>query len=86
MKESDTGLAALNLWDLVSNHEYMAEQPLQVAQCIKTILMDPKKVELAHAVNPDGAPQGQKGADKQEKYNMILSSSVLFDAFMFLYS
>ena len=68
MKESDTGLAAPNLWDLVSDRERMAEQPLQVARCTKTIPMDPKKAELARAVNPDGAPQGQKGADEQDKY------------------
>ena len=30
--------------------------------------MDPKKAELARAVNPAGVPQGQKGADEQDKY------------------
>ena len=65
----DTGLAAPNLWDLVSDHECMTEQPLQVAQCTKIILLDPKKAELARAVNPAGAPQGQKGAHgEQDKY------------------
>ena len=64
----------------------MAEQPLQVAWCTKTIPMDPKKAELARTVNPDGAPQGQKGADKQDKYSTVLSSAVPFDTFMFLYS
>ena len=48
--------------------------------------MDPKKAELARAVNPDGAPQGQKGTDEQDKYSTVLSSAVPFDTFMFLYS
>ena len=68
VKESDTGLAVPNLWYLVSDRERMAEQPLQVARCTKTIPMDPKKAELARAVNPAGVPQGQKGADEQDKY------------------
>lgn len=68
VKESDTGLAAPNLWDLASDRVRMSEQPLQVARCTKIIPMDPKKAELARAVNPAGAAQGQKGADEQDKY------------------
>ena len=64
----------------------MAEQPLQVARCTKTIPMDPKKAELARTVNPDGAPQGQKGADEQDKYGTVLSSSDRLMYLMFLYS
>ena len=105
VKESDTGLAAPNPWDLVSDRERMAEQPLQVAQCAKTIPMDPKKVKLDCAVNPAGAPQPvspshlrtltiqqlpsyprTKGADEQDTYGTVLSSSVPFDVFMFSYS
>ncbi|KAI6009945.1 26S proteasome subunit P45 [Pisolithus microcarpus] len=68
VKESDTGLAAPNLWDLTSDRIRMNEQPLQVARCTKIIPMDPKKAELARAVNPAGGTQGQKGADEQDKY------------------
>ena len=55
VKESDTRLAVLNLSDLVSDRERMAEQPLQVARCTKTIPIDPKKVKLNRSVNPAGA-------------------------------
>ncbi|KAL4065439.1 26S proteasome subunit P45 [Scleroderma citrinum] len=68
VKESDTGLAAPNLWDLASDRIRMSEQPLQVARCTKIIPVDTKKAELARSVNPAGAVQGQKGADEQDKY------------------
>ncbi|KAG8217368.1 26S proteasome subunit P45 [Butyriboletus roseoflavus] len=48
--------------------EKLGEHPLQVARCTKIIPVDPKKAELARAVNPAGAVQGQKGADEQDKY------------------
>jgi len=44
------------------------EHPLQVARCTKIIPVDPKKAEAARSVNAPGAPQGQKGADEQDKY------------------
>ena len=44
------------------------EHPLQVARCTKIIPMDPVAAERARAVNPEGAVQGQKGADEQDKY------------------
>ncbi|KAH7927711.1 26S proteasome subunit P45 [Leucogyrophana mollusca] len=69
VKESDTGLAAPNLWDLAADRNRMgSEHPLQVARCTKIIPVDPKKAEAARAVNPAGAVQGQKGADEQDKY------------------
>lgn len=38
VKESDTGLAPPNLWDLVADEQRMrSEQPLQVARCTKII-------------------------------------------------
>ena len=38
VKESDTGLCAPSLWDLVSDKQMMQEeQPLQVARCTKII-------------------------------------------------
>lgn len=69
VKESDTGLAAPNLWDLAADRLRMAEEhPLQVARCTKIIPMDPKLAAAAQALNPPGAAQGQKGADEQDKY------------------
>jgi 26S proteasome regulatory subunit T1 len=69
VKESDTGLASPNLWDLPADRQRMGEEhPLQVARCTKIITMDPKAAEAARAVNPAGALQGQKGADEQDKY------------------
>jgi len=68
VKESDTGLAAPNLWDLAADRMRMGEHPLQVARCTKIIPLDPKKAEAARSVNPAGAAQGQKGADEQDQY------------------
>lgn len=69
MKESDTGLAAPNLWDLMADRQRMSEEhPLQVARCTKIIPVDPALAEAAKAVNPLGASGGQKGADEQDKY------------------
>ncbi|KAK0483267.1 hypothetical protein IW261DRAFT_1360923 [Armillaria novae-zelandiae] len=69
VKESDTGLAAPNLWDLAADRLRMSEEhPLQVARCTKIIPVDPKLAEAAKNVNPLGAVQGQKGADEQDKY------------------
>ena len=69
VKESDTGLAAPNLWDLPADRQRMQEEhPLQVARCTKIIAMDPEKAARARALNPAGALQGQKGADEQDKY------------------
>ncbi|KIM87670.1 hypothetical protein PILCRDRAFT_4086 [Piloderma croceum F 1598] len=69
VKESDTGLASPNLWDLLADRLRMGEEhPLQVARCTKIIKVDPKAAEAARAVNPLGAVQGQKGADEQDKY------------------
>ena len=69
VKESDTGLASPNLWDLAADRQRMGEEhALQVARCTKIIPVDPKKAEAAKAVNPLGAAQGQKGADEQDKY------------------
>ncbi|KAF9001997.1 hypothetical protein BDQ17DRAFT_1390937 [Cyathus striatus] len=69
VKESDTGLASPNLWDLAADRQRMGEEhPLQVARCTKIIPVDSKLAEAARAVNPMGALQGQKGADEQDKY------------------
>jgi len=69
VKESDTGLAPPNLWDIAADKQRMGEeQPLQVARCTKIIRMDPDKAARAAAMNRPGAEQGQKGADEQDQY------------------
>jgi 26S proteasome regulatory subunit T1 len=69
VKESATGLAPPNLWDLAMDTQRMNnEHPLQVARCTKIIPLDPEKAAAAQAVNPPGAEQGQKGADEQDQY------------------
>ena len=48
VKESDTGLAPPNLWDLPADKQRMGEEhPLQVARCTKIIRLAP---------NADGTP------------------------------
>lgn len=68
VKESDTGLASPNLWDLPADGVRQKGHGLQVARCTKIIPVDPVAAEKAKAVNPAGAVQGQKGADEQDKY------------------
>ena len=69
VKESDTGLAAPNLWDLAADRQRMGEMhSLQVARCKKIIPVNEDLAAAARAVNPAGAVQGQKGADEQDKY------------------
>jgi 26S proteasome regulatory subunit T1 len=69
VKESDTGLAPPNLWDVAADRQRIGEEgPLQVARCTKIIPVDPDKKAAAEAVNPLGGNQGQKGADEQDKY------------------
>ena len=71
VKESDTGLASLNLWDLSADRQRMGgEDPLQVAHhgCTKIIPVDPKLAKAANAVDAQGTLQGQKGADEEDKY------------------
>ncbi|ORY61937.1 26S proteasome subunit P45 [Leucosporidium creatinivorum] len=66
VKESDTGLAPPNLWDLPADKQRMGEEhPLQVARCTKILRLP---------TGPDAPPlpvlpQGQKpNADEQDKY------------------
>lgn len=69
IKESDTGLASPNLWDLPADRQRMGEMhSLQVARCTKIIPVNETAAAAARAVNPAGAVQGQKGADEQVKY------------------
>ena len=69
MKESDTGLAAPNLRDLAADKQRLGKMhSLQVARCTKIIPVNEELAAAARCVNPAGAEQGQKGADKQDKY------------------
>ena len=50
IKETDTGLAPLSQWDLVSDKQMMQEeQPLQVARCTKII--DAQSEEAKYVIN-----------------------------------
>ncbi|KAG8814386.1 26S proteasome regulatory subunit 7, partial [Serendipita sp. 400] len=52
VKESDTGLAAPNLWDLAADRQRIGEEgPLQVARCTKIIPVDPTKKAAAEAID-----------------------------------
>lgn len=68
VKESDTGLASPNLWDLAADRQRTEANSLQVARCTKIIPVNEELAAAARAVNPAGAEQGQKGADEQDKY------------------
>ena len=69
MKESDTGLAAPDLQDLVADKQRLGKMhSLQVARCTKIIPVNEELAAAARCVNSAGAEQGQKGADKQDKY------------------
>lgn len=79
VKETDTGLAAPNLWDLMADRQLMGEMStLQVARCTKIIPMDEEAAAAARAVNPAGAVQGQKGADEQDKYVVNITQIAKF--------
>jgi 26S proteasome regulatory subunit T1 len=59
IKESDTGLAAPHLWDVMGDKQRMSEeQPLQVARCTKII----------EAVNPNPQAGAVQNADNKSKY------------------
>ena len=59
------GLAAPNLRDLVADKQWLGKMhSLQVARCTKIIPVNEELATAAHCVNPAGAEQGQKGADK----------------------
>ncbi|MCO5593084.1 hypothetical protein L7F22_047090 [Adiantum nelumboides] len=60
VKESDTGLAPPNLWDLVADEQRMrSEQPLQVARCTKIIKAGSDKPKENGSAGQ--ASQGQDG-------------------------
>ncbi|EJU05303.1 26S proteasome subunit P45 [Dacryopinax primogenitus] len=68
VKESDTGLAPPNLWDIAADRQRMGEEhPLQVARCTKIIRADPEVVEAANA-EAIGPGDRIRGADEVDKY------------------
>lgn len=63
VKESDTGLAPPNLWDLKADEVKMRTEPaLQVARCTKIIKADSDKPKEEADGTSEGAMQGQNGA------------------------
>lgn len=85
IKESDTGLAAPALWDLVADKQTLQnEQPLQVARCTKIINADsddPKYiinvkqfakfvVDLADSVAPTDIEEGMRVGVDRNKYQI----------------
>ncbi|CAO3700058.1 unnamed protein product [Rhizopus stolonifer] len=86
VKESDTGLAAPNLWDIPADKQRMSEeQPLQVARCTKIIQgennEDPKYVinvkqiakfvvELVRHVSPTDIEEGMRVGVDRTKYQI----------------
>lgn len=63
VKESDTGLAPPNLWDLKADEIKMrGEAPLQVARCTKIIKAGSDKPKDEANGTTEGAIQGQNGA------------------------
>lgn len=76
VKESDTGLAPPNLWDVAADRQRIGEEgPLQVARCTKIIPVDPEKKAAAEAVNPLVATKARKAL--MSKTNMSSISNRL---------
>ncbi|UZJ56543.1 hypothetical protein CBS101457_005863 [Exobasidium rhododendri] len=61
VKESDTGLAPPNLWDLKADDERMRQQPLQVARCTKIIKAGSDKPKEENGAAAGAATQAQNG-------------------------
>src|SRR4051794_7681040 len=71
VKESDTGLAPPNLWDLPADKQRMGEEhPLQVARCTKIIKCEPlsEAQQAAAAARRAGGTDQPPNADEQDKY------------------
>lgn len=69
VKESDTGLSAPHLWDVMADKQRMSqEQPLQVARCTKII----------ESANPNPAVGALANADDKAKYVINLKQIAKF--------
>jgi 26S proteasome regulatory subunit T1 len=96
IKESDTGLAAPSMWDLVADKQVMQqENPLQVARCTKIIDADTENakyminvkqiakfvVALGDNVSPMDIEEGMRvGVDRSGKYQIQLPLPPKIDA------
>ncbi|WWC73663.1 26S protease regulatory subunit 7 [Kwoniella pini CBS 10737] len=64
VRESDTGLASANLWDVAADKQRQGQRPLQVARC-QTIIKATNTIPEGQALNPqDGAGAGNPEGDK----------------------
>ena len=64
IKESDTGLAPPNLWDLPADRQRMeSEHPLQVARCTKII----RPHQIAQQQAAQNAQNAQNGEEQQSE-------------------
>lgn len=83
VKESDTGLASPNVWDL-SNDRYRmgAEHPLLVARCTKIIKCPPltPEQEAERASRAAGGSDIPPNADEQDKYVINVKQTAKFVA------
>lgn len=71
VKESDTGLASPNLWDLPADKQRQSsEHPLQVARCTKIIRLAPANADGSYPPppTPAGGPGAKPNADEQDQY------------------
>lgn len=69
VKESDTGLAPPNLWDLPADKQRMGEEhPLQVARCTKIIRLAPANEDGTYPPPPTPAGGAKPNADEQDQY------------------
>jgi 26S proteasome regulatory subunit T1 len=71
VKETDTGLAPPNLWDLPADKQrHGSEHPLQVARCTKIIKCGPltEAQQAAAAARAAGGSDLPPNADEQDKY------------------
>lgn len=73
VKESDTGLAPPNLWDIPADKQRLQEEgALQVARCTKIIkapeLTDSQLAARTAAAAAAGGVQPPPNADEQDKY------------------
>lgn len=81
VKESDTGLASPNLWDLLNDRFRMGnEHPLLVARCTKIIKCDPltPEQEAERATRAAGGNDQPPNADEQDKYVINVKQTAKF--------
>ncbi len=94
IKESDTGLAAPSLWDLVEDKQMLQEHPLQVARCTTIVDGDtehPKYmisleqhgryvVDIGDKVAPTDIEEGMRVGIERQKYKIEIPLPPKIDA------